>query len=622
LKLNYNSNETNLAGQLISACQGMRACDNVFLNPAGTFEALASQLRSAVGTYLRIHPQAQRAYVTENPITTTAANDEDDEIYYTDRRYGGNDNGRRRGGYNNYRGKSRGGYRGSYNRGNISNGKRCFICDKPGCWSTKHPRDEQRNTLQQFRSYAKNNNITEDYGAFLLGFEGLEIDGSDDPEIPSSRTKVLDAHYYDSDTPTSENQQFLTTCGHIDGQLTTMKLNDVAAMHAITGVNPYNQEAKEQAHLFVFHSRYDGEIFQGIMPDTGAAGVSTAGEPQVKALQKRFPKVTLNTTTAGQQTVRFGDGPEKFSLGTFNVDTPFGVVDFVVMPTNTPFLFCLADMDRHGVYFNNIHNVLVHNGKDCPVIRKWGHPWLLLEDLESTVAHCHLTEGELRQLHRRFGHPAADRLHRVLSRAGYDDIDESILVKTNKYCHQCQMHSRAPGRFRFTIRDDADFNYRLIVDIMYINTKPVLHAVDEATAFQAARFLANMKARTAWDTLRAMWIDTYVGPPDIIVTDAGTNFVGENFVDNARIMAIEVEEIPVEAHHSIGKVERYHAPIRRAFEVITADLGNKISPDNALQMAVKAVNDTAGPDGLVPTLLVFGTFPRISQSSWFRPILK
>jgi hypothetical protein len=32
----------------------------------------------------------------------------------------------------------------------------------------------------------------------------------------------------------------------------------------------------------------------------------------------------------------------------------------------------------------------------------------------------------------------------------------------------------------------------------------------------------------------------------------------------------------------------------------------------ALQMAVKAVNDTAGPDGIVPTLLVFGAFPRIS----------
>jgi hypothetical protein len=30
-------------------------------------------------------------------------------------------------------------------------------------------------------------------------------------------------------------------------------------------------------------------------------------------------------------------------------------------------------------------------------------------------------------------------------------------------------------------------------------------------------------------------------------------------------------------------------------------------------MAVKAVNNTAGPNGLVPTLLVFGAFPQITE---------
>ena len=30
-------------------------------------------------------------------------------------------------------------------------------------------------------------------------------------------------------------------------------------------------------------------------------------------------------------------------------------------------------------------------------------------------------------------------------------------------------------------------------------------------------------------------------------------------------------------------------------------------------MAVKAVNDTASPDGLVPTLLVYGAYLRISN---------
>jgi hypothetical protein len=36
-----------------------------------------------------------------------------------------------------------------------------------------------------------------------------------------------------------------------------------------------------------------------------------------------------------------------------------------------------------------------------------------------------------------------------------------------------------------------------------------------------------------------------------------------------------------------------------------------VSKQFVLQIAIKAVNDTAGPDGLIPTLLVFGTYPRM-----------
>ncbi|XP_044715096.1 uncharacterized protein HRG_11364 [Hirsutella rhossiliensis] len=54
----------------------------------------------------------------------------------------------------------------------------------------------------------------------------------------------------------------------------------------------------------------------------------------------------------------------------------------------------------------------------------------------------------------------------------------------------------------------------------------------------------------------------------------------------------------------IVDVERYHAPIRRAYEILKAEL-KTASAESLLQMAFKSVNDTAGPDGLVPTLLVF-----------------
>jgi len=224
-----------------------------------------------------------------------------------------------------------------------------------------------------------------------------------------------------------------------------------------------------------------------------------------------------------------------------------------------------------------------------------------------------LTESELRQLHRRFGHPSVQRLAKVLERAGHQ-VNSTILEKLTEFCHQCQMHGKAPGRFKFTLKDDHEFNYSIIVDVLYLEGKPVLQVVDSATSFQAARFLKDMKAKTAWDTIQECWINTYLGPPDIIVTDAGTNFTGTDFKQYANLMAISVKEVPVEAHNSVGKVEAYHSPLRRAYQIIQVELKDEaISKEAILQMAVKAINDTAGPDGIVPTLLVFGAYPRMTS---------
>jgi len=37
-------------------------------------------------------------------------------------------------------------------------------------------------------------------------------------------------------------------------------------------------------------------------------------------------------------------------------------------------------------------------------------------------------------------------------------------------------------------------------------------------------------------------------------------------------MAIKVKEVPIKAHNSIGKVERYHAPLCRVYEIISLEL--------------------------------------------------
>ena len=296
--------------------------------------------------------------------------------------------------------------------------------------------------------------------------------------------------------------------------------------------------------------------------------------------------------------------------------TAIGDIKFEVIGAPTPFFLCLKAMDDIGVYLHNTKNKLVHETSQGdihhPVIRKWGHPW---SHLGKAAGAAFLTETELSGLHRLFGHPTVDRLSRLLEQAGHEDVEREVSRTVTKFCHHSQLNGAAPARFEFKLQDDKEFNFEVIVDVTSLNGKNVLHVVDAATAFLGARFLPSMSAKDTWETLHRLWIDTYQGPPDIITHDAGTNFTSNEFSTEAKAMVVTCKQIPVEAHWSIGKVERYHRPLRSAYEILHAEVGRFASDDTVLQMAVKAVNDTAKPDGLVPTLLVFGAYSRITTYS-------
>ena len=129
-----------------------------------------------------------------------------------------------------------------------------------------------------------------------------------------------------------------------------------------------------------------------------------------------------------------------------------------IVKADTLFLLCLADLDRLKVYSNNVENVLVSENKQAfSVIRRFGHPFLLWAGpLQAYIMQsfninpCYLTEGELRQLHRRFGHPSPKKLQSVLENSGHE-VSKAMLEKLTKFCTFCQKHSKSPGRFKFTI---------------------------------------------------------------------------------------------------------------------------------------------------------------------------
>ncbi|KJZ72275.1 hypothetical protein HIM_01308 [Hirsutella minnesotensis 3608] len=547
---NSYGGEDQLISTTIRACRGVPELEFALFVPAMTFEGLSSQLRSSLTTVSQRQPGQPSQYL------------QDQDQFFTDRRYQHPADKRKKW------------------------TKRCYVCGKEGCFSTKHPDDERKRAKERYlreRGFHGQKSSSRPFTTFLADYEG-------DPDEDQTS---------DSADDDSDDQS--------DSFFAAAFLSNRAFRHRIHTVE--GESICEESQHFLL-DRYNRTSFQGILPDTGAAKISTAGIDQFHALQREMPTVQLrkNATIA---TVRFGGNEPTNTIGITTVITPIGEVVFHVINMSTPFLLCLKDMDRLGAYLNNVTNELICGDKRIPIVRKWGHPWFFLRKDEAAIAF--LSEAELRRLHTRFGHPSVHKLHKLLTSAGHD-VEFEAIAMIRKFCHFCQIKADAPRRFKFTLKDNCDFNYELIVDVMHLDSRPVLHAVDLATSFQAGRFLQNISAKETWEALKLCWIDTYLGPPDVITHDAGTNFASSEFQAEAKLLGITCHQVPVEAHWSIGKVERYHAPIRRAYEILKAEL-KTASAESLLQMAFKSVNDTAGPDGLVPTLLVFGAYPRITVDS-------
>jgi hypothetical protein len=74
--------------------------------------------------------------------------------------------------------------------------------------------------------------------------------------------------------------------------------------------------------------------------------------------------------------------------------------------------------------------------------------------------------------------------------------------------------------------------------------------------------------------------------------------------------------MPIEAYYSVGKIKRYYGPLQQAYKIISKELRDtNTSNKMKLQIVVKTINDLAGPDSIIPILLVFRAYLRITNNS-------
>lgn len=319
---------------------------------------------------------------------------------------------------------------------------------------------------------------------------------------------------------------------------------------------------------------------------------------------------------------RFGNSLQK-SLGSINIRVPvlesmLISIQVDVVPSNVPFLIGLDILDRYQMIVDNVHNVLRCYSIECeiPLVRKFGHIYLEWPKQNDVF----YTQEELRKLHRNFSHPSADKLYSLLKMARPWETDEGtrrILEEISSRCEACQRFSQAPVRFKVTLPSEENlvFGDELSIDIMFLEGKAVLHIVDTATRFSAATFLDahgvtyGQSVNGIWLAFVMTWCLVYTGYPNRLRTDQGSAFTSDRWRQLADTNGVKLRLSGIEAHSSLGIGERYHEPLRRIYRKIRYTHPT-VSPLYLLKVAVKAMNDTMGENGLVPSRLVFGMIPR------------
>lgn len=263
------------------------------------------------------------------------------------------------------------------------------------------------------------------------------------------------------------------------------------------------------------------------------------------------------------------------------------------------------------MYAGNVTNRLVHRKivdgsseklefKDIwyvPITRHVGHLYSEMSFPRTTF----YPVAQLQKMHRQFALSSATKLYNLLKRAGLEAVNSETLERLNDIVSKfepCQRIRNAPLRFRVSMgHGDVRFHARAYIDIMYLDGRPVLHIVDEATRFSAARFLPKVSTESVWDSIILCWSSVYIGLPNNIMVNQGSQF-RKVFAELAALHDINMEQSGIEAHNSLGVRERYHKTLRDTYRNLKIDYPS-MQRQCFVTLAVKSMNDTLGPEGYV-----------------------
>lgn len=151
----------------------------------------------------------------------------------------------------------------------------------------------------------------------------------------------------------------------------------------------------------------------------------------------------------------------------------------------------------------------------------------------------------------------------------------------------------------------------MCLDMGKTRKAPVLHIIDTQMRFQNAILLKGQSACHVWDAFIEAWSTVYIGYPNTLRVDHRSIFTSQQWNSWSLLAGMDFAISDIDSDNSDVMIERYHDPLRRIFRFMQAEHPH-LDPEIAVRCAIKSINDTMVPEGLVPSYLVFGVIPVLS----------
>ena len=229
------------------------------------------------------------------------------------------------------------------------------------------------------------------------------------------------------------------------------------------------------------------------------------------------------------------------------------------------------------------------------------------ENLDSRIPDS--MRRSIARLHCNLGHPVEEELLRNLSFAGASK-DALLCVKSLR-CAVCLRH-RAK---RSTLRPAKHvvmrvFNDLVWLDIFYAEDStmtlwPMMGILDDATFYHVVIRIEELTAAHCWRIFSLCWA-SWAGPPRKLLLDQQRGYLGE-FRQQLETAGTELEFVPRNAHHKLGRAERHNAAWRGKWKKVIDQTGaaGSVEVDIAATSVSFAKNTCVRRSGASPQQALF-----------------